>query len=138
MQLKICGSHLTCKVANKGLNAHELLDVIERNKNGPFSSPAVLWIISVWKKKNTDRKKEQYPWQIGFHHTCNSFQYQQPIVWMFRHSWILDSFPGTYPDQCWLFSTTMGAQKNSKFSPCTKKVFQASKSWRRNYLYWNQ
>ena len=37
---------LTCKVANKSLNVRERVKVIERNKDGPFPSPAVLWIVS--------------------------------------------------------------------------------------------
>ena len=32
MRLKICDSHLTCKVANKCLNARERVEVVEWNK----------------------------------------------------------------------------------------------------------
>lgn len=46
----MCYLHLTCKVENKYVNAHELLDVIEKNKNGPFPSPTILRVISFWKK----------------------------------------------------------------------------------------
>ena len=42
VQLKIRGSHLTCKVANKCLNVREGVEVEKRNKNGPLPFPAVL------------------------------------------------------------------------------------------------
>ena len=41
MQLEFRGSHLTGKVANKCLNVHERVEVGERDKGGPLSSPAV-------------------------------------------------------------------------------------------------
>ena len=40
MQLKIRGSHLTYRVANK--QVCELVEVVERNKDVPFLLPAVL------------------------------------------------------------------------------------------------
>ena len=40
--MKICGSHLACKVANKCLNDCEWAKVVESNKDGPLPSSAVL------------------------------------------------------------------------------------------------
>ena len=51
MRLKIRRSHLTCKVENKCLNIYECEEVVERNKNKPLLSTAVV-------KENTDRQKE--------------------------------------------------------------------------------
>ena len=56
MQLKIRGSHLTCNVKKKHLNVRERVEVAEMNKDGPVSSPAVLWIVSVWKKILVQKK----------------------------------------------------------------------------------
>ena len=53
MWLKMPGSHTACKVANECLNLHEQVEVVERNKDDPLPSPAVLWII----KENPDSKK---------------------------------------------------------------------------------
>ena len=42
VQLKICDSHVTPKVANKCLNVRERVEVVEWNKkNNPMPSPAV-------------------------------------------------------------------------------------------------
>ena len=40
VRLKICDSHLTCKAANKYLNVHERVEVVEWNKklSSPFPS----------------------------------------------------------------------------------------------------
>lgn len=56
MQLKICGSHFTCKVADNCLNVCEQVVVVERNKDSPLPSPAVPRIASVY-ERNSDRKK---------------------------------------------------------------------------------
>ena len=34
--VKICVSHLTCKVENKCLNVHEQVVVVKKNKDGPL------------------------------------------------------------------------------------------------------
>ena len=57
MRLKICDSHLTCKVANKCLNVHEQVEVVELNKrwSPPFPCCPVirqcLWKKTLIKKK---------------------------------------------------------------------------------------
>lgn len=56
MQLKICGSHFTCKVADNYLNVCEWVVVVERNTDSLLPSLAVLWIASVY-ERNPDRKK---------------------------------------------------------------------------------
>ena len=53
---KICDSHLTCKVANKCLNVHERVEVVEWNKMVP-SLPLLSCELSVSMKENPDRKK---------------------------------------------------------------------------------
>ena len=35
-------SHLTCKIANKCLNIRERVEFVEKNKDGPLSSPVVM------------------------------------------------------------------------------------------------
>ena len=55
MRLKIRGSHLTCNVKKKHPNVQERVEVAEMNKDGPLFSPAVLWIVSVWKKILTQK-----------------------------------------------------------------------------------
>ena len=42
VRLKICDSHLTCKVANKCLNVRERAEVVEWNKRWSRPSAAVL------------------------------------------------------------------------------------------------
>ena len=42
MRLKMQGSQLTCKVANKSQNVHEQVEVVERKKDCPLPFPAVL------------------------------------------------------------------------------------------------
>ena len=42
IRIKILGSHLTCKVANKCLNIREQEEVGEINKDGPLASHVVL------------------------------------------------------------------------------------------------
>ena len=59
MRLKICDSHLTCKVANKCLNVRERVEVVEWNKMVP-SLPLLSCELSVSVKKNPDRKKKGF------------------------------------------------------------------------------
>ena len=40
MRLKMRGSYLKCKVANKCVNVREWVEVVEKNKDGPLPSPA--------------------------------------------------------------------------------------------------
>ena len=56
IQLKIHGSHFTCKVASISLNVRERVEVVEKNEDGPLPSPAVLWNANVH-EKNPGRKK---------------------------------------------------------------------------------
>ena len=58
MRLKICDSHLTCKVANKCLNVRERLEVVEWKKMVPFL-PLLSCELSVSVKENPHRKKKQ-------------------------------------------------------------------------------
>ena len=58
MRLKICDSHLTCKVANKCLNVRERVEVVEWNKMVP-SLPLLSCELSVSVKENPDRKKKK-------------------------------------------------------------------------------
>ena len=60
MQLKVRGSHFTCKLANKYLDICEQVEVVERNKNGLLPPPSVLSSeLSVSVKENLDRKKKK-------------------------------------------------------------------------------
>ena len=57
MRLKICDSHLTCKVANKCLNVREWVEVVEWNKK--WSSPFPCCPVSrqcPWKKTLIEKK----------------------------------------------------------------------------------
>ena len=56
MRLKICDSHLTCKVANKCLNVRERVEVVEWEKMVP-SLPLLSCELSVSVKENPDKKK---------------------------------------------------------------------------------
>ena len=56
LRLKICDSHLTCKVANKCLNVRERVEVVEWKKMVP-SLPLLSCELSVSVKENRDRKK---------------------------------------------------------------------------------
>ena len=56
MRLKKRDSHLTCKVAKKCLNVREWVGVTDRNKDGPPSSPAAPWIISLCERKPWQKK----------------------------------------------------------------------------------
>lgn len=53
MRLKILGSHVGCKVANKCLNICERVKVVKRKKDGPLRSSAVLLIASVRERQKT-------------------------------------------------------------------------------------
>ena len=61
MGFKIRGSHLTCKVANKCLNAPEHLEVLERKKDGLLPSRAFSWIASAYIPSLT-----QWAWDSSF------------------------------------------------------------------------
>ena len=54
VRLKICDSHLTCKVPNKCLNVRERVEVLERNTNIP-SLPELSCELSMSVKENPDR-----------------------------------------------------------------------------------
>ena len=60
MRLKIRVSHLTWKVANKGLSVWERVEVVERNEYGPLSSPAVPWFVSIRERKTLIEKKSLF------------------------------------------------------------------------------
>ena len=49
--IRICGSHLKCKFANKCLNVCEQIEVVQSNKDGSLPSPDVLWITTVDERK---------------------------------------------------------------------------------------
>ena len=53
MRLKICGSHLSCKVTNKCPNVREQVEGVNRNRNndGPLPSPAVPCLASIRERK---------------------------------------------------------------------------------------
>ena len=59
MRLKICDSHVTCKVANKCMNVRERVEVVEWNKrwSPPFPCCPCESLVSV--KENPDRKKKR-------------------------------------------------------------------------------
>ena len=57
VRLKICDSHLTCDVANKCLNVHELVEVVEWNKRWPPPFPLISCGSSVSLKENPDQKR---------------------------------------------------------------------------------
>ena len=64
MQLKICGSHLTCKVANKCLSVCERVEVVEWNKR--WSSPFPCCPVSYqcpWNKTLIEKKSL---WSVYF------------------------------------------------------------------------
>ena len=58
LRLKICDSHLTCKVANKCLNVRERVEVVDWNKMVP-SLPLLSLELSASVKENPDRKKKE-------------------------------------------------------------------------------
>ena len=59
LRLKICESHLTCKVANKCLNVRERVEVVEWNKKVVPSLPLLSYESSVSVKENPNRKKKK-------------------------------------------------------------------------------
>ena len=66
LRLKICDSHLTCKVANKCLNVRERVEVVEWNKKVVPSLPLLSYESSVSVKENPDRKKNKKKNQFDF------------------------------------------------------------------------
>ena len=46
------GIHHTSKVENKYLDVHERVEMVQRNKDGPLSSPALQWIVRICKRKS--------------------------------------------------------------------------------------
>ena len=58
LRLKICDSHLTCKVAHKCLNVRERVEVVEWNKKVP-SLPLLSCELSVSVKENPDNNKKK-------------------------------------------------------------------------------
>ena len=73
MRLKICDSHLTCKVANKCLDVRERVEVVEWNKRWSLPFPCE---SSVSVKENPDGKKKfsffHAGWNIVFPTDKNS------------------------------------------------------------------
>ena len=68
MRLKLCDSHLICKVANKCLNVRERVQVVEWNKK--WSPPFPCCPVSrqcPWKKTLMEKKeKNTEDWEIEF------------------------------------------------------------------------
>ena len=96
LRLKICDSHLTCKVANKCLNVRERVEVVEWNKM-VSSLPLLSCELWVSVKENPDRKKKKkedvsmkriYCFMIYY----KIFEEQLPLIssWYIVHlgSWI--------------------------------------------------
>ena len=71
LRLKICDSHLTCKVANKCLNVRERVEVVEWNKM-VFSLPLLSCELSVSVKENPDRKKKNHKPGFSIFATSNN------------------------------------------------------------------
>ena len=53
VRLKICDSHLTCKVVNKGPNVRGWVEAVERNVDGPL--PCL--VNRQYLKESSDRKR---------------------------------------------------------------------------------
>ena len=51
MWLKICSSHLSCKVPNTCLDVPKWVEVVEKNKDGHLLFPTVLRIVIVCERK---------------------------------------------------------------------------------------
>ena len=61
MRLKICDSHLTCKVVNKCLNVREWVEVVDWNKRWPPPFPCCpVSRQCLCKKTLIEKKKCQY------------------------------------------------------------------------------
>ena len=68
MRLKICDSHLTCKVSNKCLNVRERVEVVEWNKR--WSPPFPCYPVNrqcPWKKTLIEKKGLPNKWMITVH-----------------------------------------------------------------------
>ena len=65
MRLKIQGSHLTCKVANKCQNVREQVEVVEREKDCPFL-PLLPCESSVSMKEYSNRRKNHHGYILAF------------------------------------------------------------------------
>ena len=66
MRLKMRGSHLTCKVANRCLDVPEQVEVVKRNKDGSFFFSVLSRELSLSVKENSDRKKIYLDLVFGF------------------------------------------------------------------------
>ena len=68
MRLKICDSHLTCKVANECLNVRERVEVVEWNKRwSPLFPCCPVSRQCLWKKTLIEKKIfifESGPWDL--------------------------------------------------------------------------
>ena len=85
MRLKICDSHLTCKVANKFLNVCEWVEVVEWNKR--WSPPFPCCSVSCQcLKENPYRKKKQFSLLTSYLATKTS--------WLVVQTWIATSHNG--------------------------------------------
>ena len=54
------------RLQNKYVNVREWVEVVEKKKDGPLPSPAVLWIVSVLTEKKT-----QTSWKVFFSYNCD-------------------------------------------------------------------
>ena len=97
LRLKICDSHLTCKVANKCLNVCEWVEVVGLNKRRSPPCPCCLVESSLVVKKNLVEKKLslfclqiQFALQACLSLTCwHLLLYKFNIIWVDRYLCVL-------------------------------------------------
>lgn len=58
-RIKVYGSHFNCKLANKFLNVYEQVEMVKRNKDGPFLPLFPVNRPCVWKKTQTVKTKRK-------------------------------------------------------------------------------
>ena len=131
MRLKICDSHLTCKVANKCLNVRERVEVVERNKLVP-SLPLLSCELSVCVKENPDRKKKKklLPFTINFNF---GHFFSCPVKFKIIWNWIWIKIH----KKPWYLTKTLKTFKTSKILLLWKLLIAQSNK-RMLFCFWRQ
>ena len=94
VRLKICDSHLKCKVTNKCLNIHELLEMVESNKRwfSPFPccpmSRQCPWKRTLIKKKMSLLSVVSKNIKKVIHDQTMDYLTENSILFRYQYDWL--------------------------------------------------
>ena len=127
MRLKICDSHLTCKVANKCLNVRERVEVVEWNKRWSPSFPCFpVSCQCPWKKTLIVKKYTSQCFQVfqGYSTLLCMIKLAKLIHWRKSCFFLFFTISKKHFFRVWVFQKKY---KKADFPHWMKEVFFAKK-----------